>query len=193
MMLVGAMNVGDLVVVATDAVARGRDSGRLSLVSDRIGGLRRHAALSGVLWACAGGRVVGSNFNAWFEARTFDDWSDLLVAAGHIVASLNSAARRIGGRAGTTREVVEVLFAGHLGSDALVAAVEANGIVKRSRPGDAMFVGSGALYAMTAWEAIKVAQGEFFEPEQCIRDAVDATIAAVPLLSGPAQLVEIRP
>ncbi len=193
MMLVGAINVDDLVVVATDAATCRRDFRGLSLVGDRIGGLRRHVALSGVLWACAGDRVVDSNFNAWIQSRTFDDWSNLLVEAGHIVASLNRAAQRIGAHAGTARDVVEVLFAGHLGSHAAVAAVDADGTVKRVRPGDAMFVGAGAGYAMTAWEAVKAAQPEFFEPDQCIRDAMDATIAMVPLLSGPAQLVEIRP
>jgi hypothetical protein len=74
--------------------------------------------------------------------------------------------------------------------ESVVALVHYDGRVTVAGPSDPIFIGTDAPCALAAWHALELALPECFVPEQSFRYAIDAAIAAVPELGGPAQVLE---
>lgn len=190
MTLLGAIDVGDRVMLAADVALVHTESRELFIVHDHVDRVWRHICMPGLMWGFTGDGAVGRNFNAWIQARTFDSWSELLTGSQHLVRRLNDAAKRFADNAGAPRAPVNLLIAGHLGSESVVAIVHENGDLSCAGPRDPIFLGSDARSAVAAWHALKLALQESFVPEQGFRYAMDSAIAATPALGGPARVYE---
>jgi ATP-dependent protease HslVU (ClpYQ) peptidase subunit len=194
MTIIATLDCDDHLLLAADSQVT--DSSGYKLTKQKLDSIDSQR----VAWGFAGNESVGYQFGDWLRAWNWPSdatWKAVIDASIEEVSRLNGRQRQLCKLAGIEagdNNLADVLIAGIIGGrlDAFVLSSHAEQPISvRRDPGSLTVIGTGAPYAIAAYEAIKMIKPKAKPDAKTLRAVLEVSAKVAPLCGLPIRVLRM--